>query len=1632
MVTLSDARERQRQRRALCLGAPLRAGARGRVGNTGVARRPTRHETCARVEPHSDKKPGGPVYYCSKHYEKPRIPTGEAAILEDPRRPGLWRLHLPRNCAQVSDHLIAGAIVLGANVNAQPVLTVKGAADYVTKYITKYGASQSVHARVTSLLDDIISKVPEHKTTTVASLLTKAFLSSAIPESLSSLEAWHLLWQLPRTVRSRYFKPLNMDGAPTVKKPKVVLKEGEGAADDPKVKAKKQLVSKTTIELYKDRSFIPCKDHDLHAALEHYSLLRFASEININEAGVCRMKRPRVVNVKPFLQLDLKRPTAPKQARMALRLLRPWDHTKLDPANLFDEDAVNQLVAFVETPEAPRWFKKRFAHHNRERKPRAPQGLRRQQCLAQCEARAETHPGEEGVAGDQQLTKRRREQLQGLSKLGLQWDKGQDPNGWAVRDAVNRASGQTKPNMDGLRGVLLLLGYAPKEIPKHRAGRMQELVLQVLYLDSKPFKKRGSGHSREGYAVENLKLAANLWKDRQRCSTGKKLCEAIKTHNHPVLWHTFKRAVLNLCGLYVDTRETERVYYSDGKTRPRGQPQAGVEEGLWRERVRVRGPWAPSEQDQEDDRDRARDKAHVRSAAFEWSMGGAGLEEYCVPLPEDEEALDCPDRSTKAEWDALWPHEELVQPRGFGDERFGGVTQEQLKWTKPASHQGARQDEFAQALQDHPQPPGKKGAAVKLEDLDPTQHAFAGMALAWGKALQQARARPAAPGRGRKRTTAATIEPLMALLLGTAGTGKTTTLKATLEQLRAMQVGCRVAAWTGVAASNVGEGARTLASMFRLGSSSEGTRGEKLKVEKLKDQRLKDFAAEMEGLDLLVIDEISMVSRVVLAQVSDRLKEWRVHQGDTARADLPFGGVAVILAGDFGQLPPTKEVKELSLLCTATLREDTYRARMANLGARLFRGFTKVVRLRRVHRQPGASVYKESLLRLRDAAHTKEDHARWQEHDLGSSACTLDAAQRKRFEGEVIHLFAENAGAGARNGHMAGELAKAQKRTILRVASRDTHKAAERESCERFGQYRRVVHLVEEAPAMIIANLRTEAGLVNGATGTIRAVVLKETLGGKDPQQLRGAVSAADVKYVVLDVPNYCGPVAFPGHPTWVAIEPQTQRHDRVAGWQRTQLPLVLAWGITVHKSQGLTFPDGAVVDFAHHPAWKPVASVGLAFVAMSRSTEWEKQAFRDLPSFWDFRKVLSDELFQWRAAAEEHFDKLHDRTMEQLLGRPLQVDEDLQQHLDWTRAQRQKEATRNNTAVEEVSPEYEADVRSMLSLRGVLPPGVYADEPIEDRGAVQGGGGRSRTTGMRPTPKRKPRAKRAAKAAAEPEQKRARVDEAPGEDAPDGPGAHEFPDLAELFSEEAAGFDEGGEEDCDDFFGDIGFDGDDCDGFGDCGLGATHGRVAPEDRGDTEEAQEAMLSGPFGEHLEGLEEELPAVVDSLRCNRCGHAGHTAENCPAFPYPRLQHPDAFSMARGAPRVRVIRQGDRFQVDGHWYVLGQADGDDNNCLIDTLRQKLRLNTDLNTVRQGLQQRFTVGSQRVTTGFLDLEDHWHATVQLLGGDPSSLRIVCVDLRGTQGTTAHGNTVGEGPHTLCIARVRGNHFVPLLREG
>eukprot|EP00435_Cladocopium_sp_Y103_P058239 s515_g20.t1 len=96
----------------------------------------------------------------------------------------------------------------------------------------------------------------------------------------------------------------------------------------------------------------------------------------------------------------------------------------------------------------------------------------------------------------------------------------------------------------------------------------------------------------------------------------------------------------------------------------------------------------------------------------------------------------------------------------------------------------------------------------------------------------------------------------------------------------------------------------------------------------------------------------------------------------------------------------------------------------------------------------------------------------------------------------------------------------------------------------------------------------------------------------------------------------------------------------------RLQFPLVLCYGITVHKSQGLTFPDGCVFNMQHEPTWSPCKSQpGLAFVGMSRTTDFALMAFKYVPDYWTFRSVAETDLFKWREKLEKRLDDLHDAT---------------------------------------------------------------------------------------------------------------------------------------------------------------------------------------------------------------------------------------------------------------------------------------------------------------------------------------------------------------------------------------------------
>ena len=127
-------------------------------------------------------------------------------------------------------------------------------------------------------------------------------------------------------------------------------------------------------------------------------------------------------------------------------------------------------------------------------------------------------------------------------------------------------------------------------------------------------------------------------------------------------------------------------------------------------------------------------------------------------------------------------------------------------------------------------------------------------------------------------------------LTGAAGTGKTTLLERVKNQLSLKKI---VDAPTGIAALNIG--GTTINSAFRIGFDTIPV------ITKSKDPR---FVKLLRNLELLIIDEVSMVRAPMLDAISQSLQ---IHRN----SEEPFGGVHVLACGDLFQLPPIiKESEE--------------------------------------------------------------------------------------------------------------------------------------------------------------------------------------------------------------------------------------------------------------------------------------------------------------------------------------------------------------------------------------------------------------------------------------------------------------------------------------------------------------------------------------------------------------------------------------------------------------------------------------------------------------------------------------------------------------------------------------------------
>lgn len=391
-------------------------------------------------------------------------------------------------------------------------------------------------------------------------------------------------------------------------------------------------------------------------------------------------------------------------------------------------------------------------------------------------------------------------------------------------------------------------------------------------------------------------------------------------------------------------------------------------------------------------------------------------------------------------------------------------------------------------------------------------------------------------------------------LTGKAGTGKTTFLRNLIDLTHKKAV---IAAPTGIAAINAA--GVTIHSLFQLPfgtylpkqPAADGSHyDQQYNTPKSIVRHLNMNAAKRKVLldmELLIIDEVSML-RADLLDAIDMVLRY-IRRNNTAS----FGGVQVLFIGDMHQLPPVVKGKEWNLLA------EFYKSVYFFDALALQQDPPVYIELEKIYRQAD-QVFIDLLNNLRNNEVTAGDVALLETY--------YRADFKPSLEDKYITLTTHNNKADALNKQSLDELSGASYLYKARI---------EDDFSEFSYPAEQVLELKVGAQVMFIKNDPTgEQRFFNGKIATV--VSLK-------PDLIEVQADGSKEK-VVLE--KY----------TWKNIKYTTDKvtgeiEEDLAG-TFTQYPLKLAWAITVHKSQGLTF-DKAIIDIGN--AFAP----GQIYVALSR-----------------------------------------------------------------------------------------------------------------------------------------------------------------------------------------------------------------------------------------------------------------------------------------------------------------------------------------------------------------------------------------------------------------------------------------------
>ncbi|XP_027340903.1 ATP-dependent DNA helicase PIF1-like [Abrus precatorius] len=395
-------------------------------------------------------------------------------------------------------------------------------------------------------------------------------------------------------------------------------------------------------------------------------------------------------------------------------------------------------------------------------------------------------------------------------------------------------------------------------------------------------------------------------------------------------------------------------------------------------------------------------------------------------------------------------------------------------------------------------------------------------------------------GEEQKHVLCAISEGKSVFITGSAGTGKTLLLEEIIKFLNRLHTpsGVYVTASTGIAACALK--GQTLHSFAGIGIFTDDD------PQHLLERVLSNKGAckRWRKAEALVIDEISMVS----AKLFDNLDY--VARG-VRGVNETWGGIQLVVSGDFFQLPPVIDKDSKSV-------KYAFEAECWNSS------FGLQVELKRVFRQSDYGLTR-LLEGIRRGENDRQDLESLEHLCLGND----------EYDPCVVNLFPLNKDVERVNEERLRSLQKDV--VVYRAVDSGKGHWKGQLSC---GIAPYEISLCEGARVMLVKNLDTENGLVNGATGVVVGFSWSFVKG----EDLDGMCSDKVLPVVKFDAGQF------------MTIKPATW--DVMDGLQvvacRKQIPLILAWAMSIHKCQGMTL-DRIHTDLSR------AFGCGMVYVALSR-----------------------------------------------------------------------------------------------------------------------------------------------------------------------------------------------------------------------------------------------------------------------------------------------------------------------------------------------------------------------------------------------------------------------------------------------